>query len=367
MPQQLMNKLKLSKQTIFTLLGILVIVGSIPLAVILVKQRQEIRKEAAITDDSACAKIGGTCRYLSQGCGENNDGFFKPGYCSGPTNRQCCLPPSKKPTPTPTPKGDDSACAKIGGTCRYLSQGCGENNDGFFKPGYCSGPTNRQCCLPPSKKPTPTPTPKPVSGQTCGSWCASKVGHATYPYCICNAGRSPQSGYVEVARTTTSDCTKSCVAYKQTDSTSSSTGTATGSGKYPVWGRWNTGRTCAAPTPTPTPTKTPTPTPTGTATPTPTGTVTPTPTGTATPTPTGTLTPTPTPTPTGETPTPTTVAQATPTPTLPPGVTPTPTTALAQATPTPVVELPTAGFVWPTFGAIIGGLLLIAVSLVFIL
>ena len=295
MPQQLMNKLKLSKQTIFTLLGILVIVGSIPLAVILVKQRQEIRKEAAITDDSACAKIGGTCRYLSQGCGENNDGFFKPGYCSGPTNRQCCLPPSKKPTPTPTPK--------------------------------------------------------PVSGQTCGSWCASKVGHATYPYCICNAGRSPQSGYVEVARTTTSDCTKSCVAYKQTDSTSSSTGTATGSGKYPVWGRWNTGRTCSAPPPTPTPT----------------GTVTPTPTGTATPTPTGTLTPTPTPTPTGETPTPTTVAQATPTPTLPPGVTPTPTTALAQATPTPVVELPTAGFVWPTFGAIIGGLLLIAVSLVFIL
>ena len=295
MPQQLMNKLKLSKQTIFTLLGILVIVGSIPLAVILVKQRQEIRKEAAITDDSACAKIGGTCRYLSQGCGENNDGFFKPGYCSGPTNRQCCLPPSKKPTPTPTPK--------------------------------------------------------PVSGQTCGSWCASKVGHATYPYCICNADRSPASGYTEAARTTTSDCTKSCVAYKQTDSTSSSTGTATGSGKYPVWGRWNTGRTCSAPPPTPTPT----------------GTVTPTPTGTATPTPTGTLTPTPTPTPTGETPTPTTVAQATPTPTLPPGVTPTPTTALAQATPTPVVELPTAGFVWPTFGAIIGGLLLIAVSLVFIL
>ena len=285
-----MNKLKLSKQTIFTLLGILVIVGSIPLAVILVKQRQEIRKEAAITDDSACAKIGGTCRYLSQGCGENNDGFFKPGYCSGPTNRQCCLPPSKKPTPTPTPK--------------------------------------------------------PVSGQTCGSWCASKVGHADFPWCICNADRSPASGYTEAARTTTSDCTKSCVAY-----TSSSSGDYQQAWGHPVWGRWNTGRTCSAPPPTPTPT----------------GTVTPTPTGTATPTPTGTLTPTPTPTPTGETPTPTTVAQATPTPTLPPGVTPTPTTALAQATPTPVVELPTAGFVWPTFGAIIGGLLLIAVSLVFIL
>jgi len=61
-----MNKFKLSKQTIFTLLGILVIVGSIPIAVLLVKQRQEIRKEAALTDDSRCAAIGGTCRYLSQ-------------------------------------------------------------------------------------------------------------------------------------------------------------------------------------------------------------------------------------------------------------------------------------------------------------
>jgi len=90
---------------------------------------------------------------------------------------------------------------------------------------------------------------------------------------------------------------------------------------------------------------TPTPTPTGTITPTPTGSPTPTPTltGTPTPTPTGTITPTPT-------------GTITPTPTLPPGVTPTPT-------PTQV-ELPKAGVAFPTLGAILGGLLLIGMSII---
>jgi len=63
-------------------------------------------------------------------------------------------------------------------------------------------------------------------------------------------------------------------------------------------------------------------------------------------------------------------ATPTPGPTSTPGpnATPTPTTTvLAQVTPTPVVELPKAGFALPTLGAIIGGILLIAVSLVFIL
>ena len=92
---------------------------------------------------------------------------------------------------------------------------------------------------------------------------------------------------------------------------------------------------------------------------------TPTPTGTPTPTPTGTLTPTPTPTATG---TPTPGPTATPTPTSTPGPTstptPTPTTYLAEApTPTPV-ELPPAGFSAPTWGAILGGILILGLALV---
>ena len=199
-----MNKFKLSKQTIFTILGLVVIVASIPMAVILVNQRQEIRKEAV------------------------------------------------------------------------------------------------------------------YSSETCGDFCASKVGHADFPWCICNADRSPQSGYTESARTTTSDCTKSCVAYTSSEDYEQAWG-------KPVWGLYQTGRTCSVTPPTPTPTTPPTPTPTGTVTPTPT-----------------------TPTDITSTPTPTTT-----------------TTTVAEATPS--AELPEAGFALPTFGAVIGGILLILISLVFIL
>lgn len=82
-------------------------------------------------------------------------------------------------------------------------------------------------------------------------------------------------------------------------------------------------------------TPTPTPTPTATAAPTPTGTVTPTPTGTITPTPTGTVTPTP-------------VRSVTPTPTV------------------PKVELPEAGIALPTIGAVLGTVILVIVSFLFL-
>ncbi len=90
------------------------------------------------------------------------------------------------------------------------------------------------------------------------------------------------------------------------------------------------------------PTGTPTPTPTGTATPTPTST------GTPTPTPTGTVMPSPTPTPTA-------TGTPTPTPTSPPGTTPTPTPTLA--------ELPEAGISLPTVGALLGGAVLVILSI----
>ncbi len=180
--------------------------------------------------------------------------------------------------------------------------------------------------------------------------------------------------------------------------------------RHPVWGRWNTNRICSVTPPTATPTPPSTPPPTVTPPPT----ITPTPTVTSTPTPTPSTTPTPTPTPTvTSTPTPTVTPTPTPTETPTPTVTPTPTpkadcnegcsedsqcdgdlicssgycrhkdcvdetdctcpgptgtpTPVAQTTSTPGVELPQAGFTLPTFGAAIGGILLIAVSLLFLL
>lgn len=79
--------MKFSKQTIFTLLGILVIAGSIPLAVILVKQRQEIRKEAAITNDNLCTAIQGYCTE-----GSCEYGAKRTGLCARGVNRTCCAP-----------------------------------------------------------------------------------------------------------------------------------------------------------------------------------------------------------------------------------------------------------------------------------
>lgn len=38
--------------------------------------------------------------------------------------------------------GDDSPCWGINGRCQYTSEPCGR-----YRPGYCAGPTNRQCCV----------------------------------------------------------------------------------------------------------------------------------------------------------------------------------------------------------------------------
>src|SRR4030042_648824 len=163
-----MKNFKLSKQTIFTLLGILVIAGSIPVAVLLVKQRQEIRKEAAVSMD---------CGHW---CDSKGTGYTAP-YC------KC-----------------NSSTADSG----YALIGCEKTTD-------CN-----TCCA--FKKSSGSQTP---SGQNCAEFCTSKVGHTDFPWCICNADRAVQSGYTEVARTTTSECKNSCVAYQQ-----SSSGGTTGTG-----------------------------------------------------------------------------------------------------------------------------------------
>jgi len=354
-----MKKIKLSKQTLFTLLGILVIVSSIPITVLLVKQRQEIRKEAAQSCGSWCASKVGHADFPWCIC--NRDRAPRSDFervastnTSDPCNPCEAYRQKSSSQPTPTPISNKTSCgswcaSKVG---HADFPWCICNADRSPQSGYTetarttTDDCTRSCVAYSSTGGTSS------SETSCGSWCASKVGHTDFPWCICDADRSPQSGYTETARTTTDDCTRSCVAYSSTD------GTAQGSGRYPVWGLYQTGRTCSIKTPTPTPTSTltPTPTPTGTVTPTPT----PTSTLTPTPTPTGTVTPTPTPTST-LTPTPTPTGTVTPTPTP----TPTTTTAIAEATPS--AELPEAGFTLPTFGAIIGGILLIVVSLVFIL
>jgi len=396
-----MKKINLKKQTIFSLLGILVVVASIPMAILLVKQRQDIRKEAALP----------TC---GQYCGQNGSAPYGP-YC-------VC--------------GSDSRDSSLEyKDCTTQTSDCGARN-------CCYGVKQK------TQKPPPPPNEPPASSSiTCGSWCGTKIGRSDNPYCVCGNDGKDTNNFDYNTCSATKDCSKCCVGTQKSTNNGTVDGNTNLENAYgkPVWGLYQTERTCSVAPPTATPTKpknTPTPTPpkkicnqtctndswctsplkcldrdgikyclnqdcpeeTDCACPTPTNTP------TLTPTPTITNTPTPTPTTTvgcnqscttnsncsgelicssgycrnadctaetdcncpGPTSTPTPTLTNTPTPTTTPGVTSTPTptttpTQIAQVTPTPSIALPEAGFVLPTFGAIVAGFLLVVVSLAFLL
>ncbi len=320
-----MKNFKFSRQTIFTLLGILVIIGSIPLAVILVKQRQEIRKEAASSccDGRSCGLFG-ICRPQAE-C--PSDHRIKTGLCPCKTAAECVC--CQKP------------CGAIGGQCCAPNNNCSadyKTNMGatFDCPGGCWKDKKTTGSTTGGEVDNTTTTSTSWSGRAGPLWHRVKTGKT------CSAPKATNTPTPTVKKTTT-------------------------------------------PTNTPTPTLTVTPTITPTITPTltvtPTLIVTPTitvgcdqgcttdsncsnglicssgrcrnkdctsetdcicPSPTATPMPTATSTPSPT-------------------------ATPMPTTALAQATPTPVVELPSAGFSLPTFGTIFGGVILILLASVLFL
>ncbi|MCJ7829714.1 hypothetical protein MUP50_01335, partial [Patescibacteria group bacterium] len=104
-------KKKLSKQTIFTILGILVIAASIPMAVLLVKQRQEIRKEAAAT----CAGIGGVACTGNPGPGYVNLG--QTDDCSGGVSCWGAGAPAAPATPAAPSGGTGGGCPSSPANC----------------------------------------------------------------------------------------------------------------------------------------------------------------------------------------------------------------------------------------------------------
>nr|XP_022345924.1 lysozyme 1-like [Crassostrea virginica] len=77
-------------------------------------------------DDSPCWGINGRCQYTSEPCGR-----YRPGYCAGPTNRQCCV------------IGEDLRCWARGGTCKNNWNYC----SGSYVRGLCGGGLSRQCCV----------------------------------------------------------------------------------------------------------------------------------------------------------------------------------------------------------------------------
>ena len=344
-----MAKIKLSKQTIFTLLGLLVIIASIPMAVILVKQRQEIRKEAR----ECC----GECLSM---------GKLKECRTYDPS---CCTP---APAPAPAPSGN--SCGGAGGNCCATTfggcpSGCALVGNTYDCTPCCKCPADWVNCAAPASAPAPAKCSD--CSATCGNFTEAGCGLGGCGPCEMYKTRScPQCPNCETAKCDPQRLTCCPGGAPSSGDGGASTGGTGGSASAPAWGLWLTRVDCQAPTPTVTVTPTPTPTTTTTPTPTPT-----------------------TPVSCNETcstdsqcnnnlicssgrcrnrdcidetdcscpgPTPTPTATSTPGPTTTPAT-------VVQATPTPVVELPQAGFALPTFGAIIGGLLLIAISLIFIL
>jgi len=183
-----MKKIKLSKQIIFTLIGILIIVGSIPLTIILVKQKQEIRKEAAGGPIWGRWNTAVTCSTPPPGGGEPPPSGLSCGdsggnACGTPWSDSCtnlgntydcspcllCNPQGTYPPPVPI---------HTGLYCWRILNGCGPNREcpagTMWREDVCqwqTGPLKGQfdsskyswgCDLDPScplpTLPTPTPT-----------------------------------------------------------------------------------------------------------------------------------------------------------------------------------------------------------------
>ncbi|XP_062609492.1 uncharacterized protein LOC134271282 [Saccostrea cucullata] len=78
-----------------------------------------------LAGDSSCWAMNGRCQYTSEPCGR-----YKPGYCAGPTNRQCCV------------KGQDYLCQRKG-VCQDINTVICR---GEYTAGLCGGGLSRQCC-----------------------------------------------------------------------------------------------------------------------------------------------------------------------------------------------------------------------------
>ncbi|XP_062579854.1 uncharacterized protein LOC134241842 [Saccostrea cucullata] len=76
--------------------------------------------------DSDCWNLNGRCQYTYEPCFQ-----YKPGYCAGPTNRQCCV------------RGADLQCWRARGICQMNWKRC----SGKYLRGLCGGGLSRQCCV----------------------------------------------------------------------------------------------------------------------------------------------------------------------------------------------------------------------------
>lgn len=296
---------KSRKNIILTFLLVFLLLVSLPAAIYLVKQRQALQKKAAVS--------GGV-----QVCGIQIG------------------PPRNEQAPSSANNGTYSINAPLWNTTTsskkvkieigsfYCSEGKGN------PPGKCDQNGHgslSEVTIEAGKAYDQTLSAKQPGGSICGSYQVDLSVLAVDGNTSCNnESGSPMWGLWLTdsdCQTTTTTPTPTLICSKAGEACRNNTNDICCSGLN-CNAKGNDAGICVIPTSTPTQTGTPTPKPTATPT----------------PEPTSTLTPTQTPTPTT---TPAVISKAT-------------------ATPTPV-ELPSAGFSAPTFGAILGGIIFLGLAL----
>lgn len=119
------------------LLTIAAIVLAIPLTVFMSQKQQNTTQEAST---NICKQAGGKCIDVIR---DTCSGTLKSGLCPGSNRIVCCLPKDgwlDKPTTAVTCKNGTGRCVD-----KNAKNPCPE---GRLFPGYCSGPSNIQCCVP---------------------------------------------------------------------------------------------------------------------------------------------------------------------------------------------------------------------------
>lgn len=294
---------KISNPVIITFIILLTIIGIVA-GVILVRQQQNLKPQAADAFAVNCSTTCANGSTFSDACPGNsgNGGSF--GSCQQWANEACSTVGS-----VPSTVNGSTASQCPGGSSGGGTGGGGSSSTPPPGPGCTGGGNTPMTCTGPGT----------YSIQTCNCPNNTSTG---YPGCVCDDNCVTTSVTLAAGQTQTFGASRPACGSVQVD--------VNGQGGFCI----GAGQACEAPLTTPTSTATSTPTPS----PTPTGTATPSPTPSSTPTVTSTPTPTP---------------QSSDEPT--------------SSTSTPQPTLPASGSVNPTiFGVGIGVILLLA-SVVFMI
>jgi len=240
------------KKMVATILGVLLLVGSLGAGIILVKQQQDIREKAeGITEtincitnpgDKGCCPQAEACPYQKdknllrnchppEGDGTPQDslcneagrreqcGPGRPWFCCPKANGEWTKDMSKCPTPTPTPTAspgpvscNESCSATVPCSGSLICYKSGDSSTGACRNPNCLQKTNCVCG-------TPSPTPTPAGcNKNCNLSINPQITCEEGLVCRSSSGATPISGAAGVCRNPDCPGRTSCICPTPTPS-----------------------------------------------------------------------------------------------------------------------------------------------------